>query len=119
MGLILNSFEHTNSKLGLALLLDTPLTEIEDYLSLKQVNLIQLMSIKKIGHHGEVFAEAVLEKIKALKKMWPAGLIQVDGGINLETAKAAKTAGATSLAVGSSLWQAPSFVEELNKFKNI
>ena len=119
LGVILNSFEHTVSKLGLALLLDTPLTEIEEYLSLKHLSLIQLMSIKKIGHHGESFNEEVLAKITALKKMWPEGLIQVDGGINLDTAKEVKLAGARSLVVGSSLWQAQDFTTELNKFKNI
>ncbi len=119
LGVILNSFEHTVSQLGLALLLDTPLSEIEDYLPLKHLNLIQLMGIKKIGHHGEVFDESVLDKITALKKLWPEGLIQVDGGLNLDIAKKVKLAGAGSLVVGSSLWQAPDLKEELNKFKNI
>jgi ribulose-phosphate 3-epimerase len=119
LDVLLESLQHTNTKIGLALLLETPLDQIEPYLQTKQIDLVQLMGIENIGHHGEEFSVATLEKIKNLREMWPEGIIQVDGGVNLETAPAAMAAGASSVVVGSAIWKSADPVDTFEQFKKI
>jgi len=117
LGPILNGFEHSNCKLGLALLLNTPLDEVTDYLD--KIDLVQLMSIGKIGSHGEQLDEQIFDKVESLRQMWPDGLIQVDGGVNLNNAQSLIDLGATSLAIGSAIWGSGDVLGVIKKFKEL
>jgi ribulose-phosphate 3-epimerase len=114
---IIFSMKDNNSKLGLSVLLETPLDKIEPFLD--KVDFIQLMSIKKIGAHGEPFDESVIEKIKNLRKLNENVTIQVDGGINLETGKQCLEAGADILVVGGVIWNADNPMSSLQSFLNL
>ena len=103
-------------KAGLALLLETPLEKLKEFQH--QVDLIQLMSIEKIGRHGEVFDERTPARVKALRAMWPDVTISVDGGINLENGKRLVAVGANNLVVGSEIWNSrnvPVVIQEFQK----
>ncbi len=56
------------------------------------------------GLSGQPFGEDAAEKIMTLRKRLPGATIEVDGGINLETAKLAKSAGADIAASSSYLF---------------
>jgi len=101
---------------GLALNLATPISAVESWLD--KVKLVQLMSIAEIGDQGHPFDLLVIEKIKHLRALHPSVTIQVDGGINLETARAALAAGADNLVVGSALWQTPEPLKSLKEFQD-
>lgn len=90
--------------LGLAINIETELGIIEPFLSL--IDYIQFMGIGKIGHQGEAFDRRVLQKIAIFKRRNPNMIIQVDGGVSLETAPALLTAGVDRLIIGSELWKA-------------
>ena len=62
---------------------------------------IQVMGIKQIGEQGQIFDEDTPGRIKALKQQFGDVIIQVDGGIIIETAKKVVEAGADTLVVGS------------------
>ncbi len=59
------------------------------------------------GPSGQRFDESVLEKIKFLRERAPNAIIEVDGGINPETAKLAKEAGANILVSTSYIMNSP------------
>ncbi|MEX2033058.1 MAG: hypothetical protein WD889_00660 [Candidatus Colwellbacteria bacterium] len=59
------------------------------------------------GPSGQRFDERVLEKIKFLRERTPNAIIEVDGGINPETAKLAKEAGADVLVSTSYIMTSP------------
>ena len=59
------------------------------------------------GPSGQEFNENVLEKIKFLRERAPNAIIEVDGGINPETAKLAKEAGANILVSTSYIMDSP------------
>ncbi len=59
------------------------------------------------GPSGQEFDESVLEKIKFLRERAPNAIIEVDGGINPETAKSAKEAGANILVSTSYIMDSP------------
>jgi ribulose-phosphate 3-epimerase len=68
------------------------------------VDLVLCMSIHP-GYSGQAFMPDALERIARLRELLPTGVrIQVDGGINHETARAARNAGADLLVAGSAIF---------------
>ena len=63
------------------------------------------------GFGGQKFMTDMMEKVSAVRAMIREGGydvdVQVDGGINAETAKTAAAAGANVLVAGSSIFGAP------------
>ena len=67
---------------------------------LHKLDLVLIMSVEP-GFGGQAFMDSALPKIKALKEQAPALPISVDGGINAQTAKLCREAGADVLVAGS------------------
>lgn len=76
----------------------TPLTMIEEVLDI--ADMVLVMSVNP-GFGGQNFIHKALEKIQALRMLAPDLDIQVDGGINRETAEKCRNAGANILVAGS------------------
>lgn len=94
-------------KAGIAIKPQTPVSEVLPYLD--SADMILIMTVEP-GFGGQGFLFDVVEKIYEMKKnITEKGLavpIQVDGGINKETAKLVKKAGAEILVAGSYLFGA-------------
>lgn len=94
-------------KAGVALNPASSLSLVEEILP--DVDMVLLMTVNP-GFGGQNFISTVLPKISRLRRMLNlAGLktdIQVDGGINAETAKLAVNAGANVLVAGSYVYGA-------------
>ncbi len=77
---------------------------------LKDLDYALVMTVEP-GFGGQAFMPDMLEKVRVLrKKIDDAHLtceLQVDGGINRQTAGIAAQAGATSLVAGSAVFGAP------------
>lgn len=87
-------------KAGAVLCPATPVSTLEYVL--EELDMVLLMSVNP-GYGGQSFIETTLDKIKDLKEMikdYPID-IQIDGGINLETAPKVVNAGANVLVAGS------------------
>ena len=95
-------------KTGIALNPATPLEAVEPYLD--QVDLLLVMTVVP-GFGGQAFMPEVLPKVeKAVQIREKHSLsfhIEVDGGIDPQTAPAATAAGANVLVAGSSTFKAP------------
>jgi ribulose-phosphate 3-epimerase len=90
-------------KLGLGVgIAFNPETAVEEAVSAAEgVDLVLCMSIHP-GYSGQAFMPDALERLAALRERLPANTrIQVDGGINGDTARAAREAGADLLVAGS------------------
>ncbi len=97
-------------EVGVALDGPTPIEEVEPYLH--EVDTVLLMTIKT-GFSGTPFLPQVLDKIKKIRAEFPDLPIQVDGGINKETAREVIDAGATRLVSTSYLfWKNPQRIQE-------
>lgn len=81
----------------------TPLEMIEEVLD--DVDMVLIMSVNP-GFGGQKFIEGALGKIAELRKLKPNLDIEVDGGINAETAKKCVEAGANILVAGSYIFGA-------------
>lgn len=82
-----------------------PKTGVEELLPhLKEMDLVLIMSVEP-GFGGQSFMEDTLEKVRVLReRIEKEGLdtrIEIDGGINGETAKLAVAAGVDTLVAGS------------------
>ncbi|KOP82094.1 ribulose phosphate epimerase [Bacillus sp. FJAT-21945] len=92
-------------KAGVVLNPATPVQMIEDII--EDVDMVLLMTVNP-GFGGQKFIPSVLRKIAAVKKMADdKGLnieIEVDGGVNEETAKLCIEAGANVLVAGSAVY---------------
>jgi len=82
-----------------------PETAVEEAVSAAEgVDLVLCMSIHP-GYSGQAFMPDALERLAALRERLPANIrIQVDGGINGDTARAAREAGADLLVAGSAIF---------------
>jgi ribulose-phosphate 3-epimerase len=84
-----------------------PDTAVDDAIAAADgVDLVLCMSIHP-GYSGQAFMPEALDRIGRLRELLPDGVrLQVDGGINHETARAARDAGADLLVSGSAIfWQ--------------
>lgn len=88
---------------GIALNPDTPIDAIDDVVD--DVDLVLIMSVHP-GFGGQEFISSALEKVRALRKRFPNLMIQIDGGINAETAALAREAGCNNLVAGSFIFSA-------------
>ncbi len=102
---------------GLAVNVATDLAQLEPYLG--DLDYVQFMGIRNIGKQGQPFAPEVLEKIATFHAKHPEVPIQVDGGVNFETAPQLLNVGVTRLIVGSALWTAPDLRDAYHTFQTI
>ncbi len=105
------SLRGENIKAGISLNPSTPLVTLEELLP--ELDLVLLMSVNP-GFANQKFIPATLSKITRLRAMieecGSKAEIQVDGGINKETAPAVIKAGADILVAGSAVYGAPDIV---------
>ena len=100
-----------------ALNIDTSLDVLGPYKD--RINHVQLMGIDNVGFQRQTFDDKVIGKIKEVKEKYPDLEIQIDGGVNLETAPLLKAVGADCLIIGSAIFEAENIVEAVEEFKNI
>lgn len=109
----------SGKKAGIALNPSSPLTMIEEMLS--DVDMILLMTVNP-GFGGQKFILSMLEKIKRLREMLinkgATADIQVDGGINSQTAKLVIESGANILVAGSAIYGADDVKTAMEKIRN-
>jgi len=67
---------------------------------------VQVMGIGRVGVQGQPFDERCLELIQKLRELYPELVIQVDGGIDMETIKKVAHAGANRVIVGHAILNA-------------
>ncbi|MEK7146624.1 MAG: hypothetical protein AAB772_00010 [Patescibacteria group bacterium] len=101
---ILNVVKEYNAEIILAANPVTPGDAISLYLG--SFDFFQVLAVDP-GLAGQKFQEKVLEKIKFLRSRNPAVKIEVDGGIDLETAKIVKAAGADIIISASYIFNHP------------
>lgn len=101
---IVNLIKSFNLKAGLSIKPKTSPDEILDYLP--QIDMLLVMTVEP-GFGGQKFMPECAEKIPVIKKYAPENMIiQVDGGINAETARVCTQYGANSFVAGNYIYKA-------------
>ena len=101
----IQSLRAAKKRVGLALKPGTPVDALSPYLP--EIDLALIMTVEP-GWGGQSFMPEMLEKVRALRRQIDdekvSVQLQVDGGINAETAVAAVLAGADVLVAGSAIF---------------
>ena len=107
-------------KAGVALNPATPISVLEDIIH--DCDLVLIMSVNP-GFGGQKFIYHTLEKVAKLKalitKKNASTLIEIDGGVNLETAQLLINAGADALVAGSYVYSSKNPVETISNLKKL
>ncbi len=108
------------AKPGLVLNPATPLSTLK--WELPHVYHVMLMSVNP-GFGGQKFIASTLEKIRDLKQLIEDQkldtLIEIDGGVNLNTIADISAAGADIFVAGSAIFKSPDYAETIAQFKEI
>ncbi|MDD5504862.1 MAG: ribulose-phosphate 3-epimerase [Candidatus Omnitrophica bacterium] len=102
MSKLIASIKALGVKAGVSIKPKTPASAVFDVLDI--VDMVLVMTVEP-GFGGQSFMAGMLPKIEKIRKLFK-GYIQVDGGINAETARKAKAAGANVLVAGTYIFAA-------------
>ena len=107
-------------KAGVALNPHTNVNVLEDIIA--DLDLVLIMSVNP-GFGGQKFIENAVEKVSKLKQLISSNnskaLIEVDGGVNLETGKRLVDAGADALVAGSFVFNSENPTNTISALKEL
>ncbi len=106
----LAEIERCGMKPSLSLKPGTPVEALFPYLD--RLYMILVMTVEP-GFGGQKFMPEQLEKVRALRARRSELLIEVDGGVNRETAAACRAAGVDVAVAGTSVFRATDITEEV------
>jgi ribulose-phosphate 3-epimerase len=99
---------------GIAIRPDTPVDAVLPFLA--RVDMVQTLAVLP-GPAGQSLLPGTYEKITALHAAYPACPIEVDGGINAETAPRVVHRGASLLVAASAIFNQPDIKQAIDKLK--
>ena len=97
-------------KVGLSIKPKTKVSEIEKYI--KDVDLVLIMTVEP-GFGGQKFMPDCAEKISEIKNISTQVIVEVDGGINIETASHCKKLGVDALVAGNYIFSSDNMKEAI------
>ncbi len=113
---LINKIKSMNVKAGISIKPKTSPNEILEFLPI--LDLVLVMTVEP-GFGGQKFMPNCANKIPTIKENRSNNLIiQVDGGINDETAKVCTKLGATSLVAGSFIYKAENIQKAIASLKS-
>ena len=105
---VLGQIHEAGMKAGVTLNPSTPVCVLEDII--QDADMVLLMSVNP-GFGGQKFIEHTIDKVKSLRSLIERtgshALIEIDGGVNMETGRRLRQAGADVLVAGSAVFGAP------------
>ena len=112
---IISVVKKAKLEVGVALLAETPISLLDPFIdSLDAV----LLFAGSLGSYGGAFnEEATLPKIVSLCKAYPDIIIEIDGGMNPETAKKVVAQGANAIVAGSYIFNSDDVVKAIQRLK--
>lgn len=117
---VVQQIKEAGMKAGVTLNPATPVALLADIIS--DVDMVLLMSVNP-GFGGQEFIPHTLEKVKELRALigrtGSSALIEVDGGVNDETAPLLVEAGADVLVTGSYVFKSPVPEETIHSLKTL
>lgn len=116
----INEIKRLGMKAAVTLNPSTPVSMLEEVIN--DVDMVLLMTVNP-GFGGQKFIQSSLDKVRRLKQMIiehnSHALIQVDGGVNFETAPLLVKAGVDVLVSGNTVFKADNPIETISLLKHI
>jgi ribulose-phosphate 3-epimerase len=116
----IQNIKQNGMKAGVSLNPHTPISVLEDIIA--DLDVVLLMSVNP-GFGGQSFIENTYSKVERLKKLIEEKnadtIIEIDGGVNLDTGKKLIEAGANALVAGSFVFGAKNPTNTIADLKNL
>lgn len=116
----IGQIKEAGCKAGVVLNPGTPVHLLEEIIT--DCDLVLLMSVNP-GFGGQKFISSTIDKVRKLKKLIieakSNAIIEIDGGVNLETGKALVDAGADALVAGSFVFSNPNPLKTIEELKSL
>lgn len=117
---VVQQIKDAGMQAGVTLNPATPVSLLADIIS--DVDMVLLMSVNP-GFGGQKFIPHTLNKVRELRELiartGSQTLIEVDGGVNLQTGAHLVEAGADVLVAGNAVFKAPDMVDMIRQMKNL
>lgn len=117
---VIYEIHETGMKAGVTLNPSTPVSMLVDVI--RDVDMVLLMTVNP-GFGGQKFIEHSIEKVRQLRNLidetGSQALIEVDGGVNMDTGHRLVEAGADVLVAGSTVFKAPDQMAMIHELKNL
>ena len=117
---VVQQIKDPGTQAGVTLNPATPVSLLADIIS--DVDMVLLMSVNP-GFGGQKFIPHTLNKVRELRELiartGSQALIEVDGGVNLQTGAQLVEAGADVLVAGNAVFKAPDMVDMIRQMKNL
>ena len=117
---VVGAIHDAGMKAGVTLNPSTPVCMLADII--RDVDMVLLMSVNP-GFGGQKFIEHTIDKVRQLRQLiYETGskaLIQIDGGVNLETGKRLVDAGADVLVAGNSVFKAADPKDMIHQLRSL
>lgn len=110
----INKCRQNNYEVGLVLNHNSSIDPVLPYIG--EIDYVQFMTVVE-GAQGHPFLKEVLEKITQFKDLYPDFVVQVDGGVKLETIQDLLNAGVNNAVMGSAIFGSPNPAEVISKLK--
>ena len=115
---VVQQIKDAGMKAGVTLNPATPVNVLEDII--EEVDMVLLMSVNP-GFGGQKFIPHTLEKVRKLKRLIEEtnskALIEVDGGVNIDTGSQLVKAGADVLVAGNAVFKADDMIDMIARLK--
>ncbi|KAL5581337.1 hypothetical protein UlMin_013779 [Ulmus minor] len=103
---------------GVSLKPGTPIEEVYPLVEAENaVEMVLVMTVEP-GFGGQKFMPEMMDKVRTLRKKYPALDIEVDGGLGPSTIDVAASAGANCIVAGSSVFGAPEPAQVISLLRN-
>ncbi len=117
---VVQQIKDAGMRAGVTLNPSTPVSMLTDIIS--DVDMVLLMSVNP-GFGGQKFIPHTLIKVRELRELidrsGSQALIEVDGGVNLETGSQLVEVGADVLVAGNAVFKAPDMVDMIRRLKEL
>jgi len=117
---VIYEIHEAGMKAGVTLNPSTPVSMLVDVI--RDVDMVLLMTVNP-GFGGQKFIEHSIDKVRQLRKLiddtGSQALIEVDGGVNMDTGHRLVDAGADVLVAGSAVFKAPDQIAMIHELKNL
>ena len=117
---VVQQIKDAGMKAAVTLNPSTPVAMLVDII--RDVDMVLLMSVNP-GFAGQKFIVHTLDKVRELRELithtGSRALIEVDGGVNLETGRQLVEAGADVLVAGNAVFKAPDMSDMIHRLKSL
>ena len=117
---VIYEIHEAGMKAGVTLNPSTPVSMLVDVI--RDVDMVLLMSVNP-GFGGQKFIEHTVDKVRELRRLidetGSKALIEVDGGVNMDTGRRLVEAGADVLVAGSTVFKAPDQLAMIRDLKGL